>query len=154
MTSLPTPSRSYNRANRTTASTVAALVALALVLCLAECSSMSPQERAADAGQPIGILLALVAALVGIACPYLVFPQIANRLHAQGKFGVIRFLGHVLVRLFLFALVSSAAIHFFLFGGSLHVPSLVALGRFFVMELELLVVFVFPFALLWYWLAR
>lgn len=145
--------RDYARATKVTAMTMAALLVLPIVLSLAECASMSPQERAADTGQPVGILLYVVTALVGITYTCFVFPFVADRLQSREKFGVVRFVGQVVVSLAVFALAISAVLHM-IFGGSLSAYSLAELGRLFILLLGGFAVLVSPFALLWYWLAQ
>ena len=131
-----------------------ALFASVFVLSITQCALSSPQEQAADSGQPVGIAVCAVVALLGITSINLVFPAVAARLEEQNRFSTARFLGHVLVRLVIVALVGSTALHM-LFGGSFaSSSSFTELLRLLVLVSALLVASVSPFALLWRWLAK
>ena len=131
-----------------------ALVAFAVVLSLVECASLTPQEQAADTGQPVGILICAIVYLVGLTCVHLVFPSIADRLKERKGFNTSRFMGHVFIRVAIFALASSAGLHL-LFGGSfVRSSSFEEFVRLLAQVSVLLAAFVSPFALLWRWLAK
>jgi len=154
MSSLRPEQHNYSRATRVTSAVMLALFASTFVFSITQCALSTPQEQAADSGQSVGILICAVIALLGVTCINLVFPAVAARLEEQSRFSTARFLGHVLARLVIVALVGSIALHI-LFGGSFASSSSFAeLLRLLVLVSALLAASVSPFALLWRWLAK